>query len=135
MHRRFVGLAPSDLLSDARDLMRMARLRHLLVIDDGILVGILSYRDLLEAAYPVLDPAKEARGELDADARVAELMVPVPVTVTPTTPLREAAGCMLRFHLGCLPVIEGGPAAPRALGIVTESDLLRAAYASFSRPT
>jgi CBS domain-containing protein len=134
MHRRFVELAPSDLLSDARDLMRMARLRHLFVIDDGILVGVLSYRDLLEAAFPDADPGKAVRAELDADARVADLMIPVPVTVTPTTPLREAAGCMLRFHLGCLPVIEGGPAAPRALGIVTEADLLRAAYASFARP-
>jgi len=132
MQRRFVELAPSDTLRDAREVMRMARLRYLLVIDRGVLVGMLSYRALLEAAVGEGDGPTGAA--LDPQARVGELMVPAPVTVKPSTPLREAAVFMLRFHLGCLPVVEGGPGSSRAIGIVTESDLLRAAYASLSRP-
>ena len=35
---------------------------------------------------------------------------------------------MLRLQIGCLPVVEATPEGPRLVGLLTESDLLRAAY-------
>ena len=42
------------------------------------------------------------------------------VTVTPDTPLKEAASSMIRHKIGCLPVTEGA----QLVGIVTDGDLL-----------
>jgi CBS domain-containing protein len=41
--------------------------------------------------------------------------------------LAEAATLLLRHKIGCLPVVGAGG---EALGLVTETDLLRAAYAT-----
>jgi CBS domain-containing protein len=56
-------------------------------------------------------------------------MHPNPWTASPDTTLREAAERMLRFKIGCLPVVERGPDRLELVGLITESDLLRAAYA------
>jgi len=48
MRRNFVSADPEETLTGALQTMRMARLRHLLVTRDDRLLGILSYRELLE---------------------------------------------------------------------------------------
>ena len=130
MRRDFVIADPDESLEGARQTMRMAGLRHLLVIHGDRLVGILSYRDLLER----LLTAQETDGNPPAGsaARVGDLMTRSPSFVTPGTPLSDAADRVCRHGFGCLPVLEdpvGGPAETgRLVGIVTERDLLRAAY-------
>lgn len=135
MQRRFVAVAPTETVEGARELMRLGRMRHLLVVEDGAVVGLLSYRDLLEAqlqpelAGDVVGKPRSGTGEEPVGAH----MVPAPVSVGPGATLHEAAACMLRLHLGCLPVVERASGPPRLVGIVTESDLLRAAYAGRPR--
>lgn len=128
MRRQFAGLAPDDTLREASEVMRLSRVRHLPVLQGGILVGLLSYRDVLEACLP---PAAD---ELDRTLRgldamlVGDVMRTRPFAVTPERTLTEAAIAMIRLRLGCLPVIEPTHEGPRLVGILTESDLLRAAY-------
>ena len=55
-------------------------------------------------------------------------MLDSPYVVTPETPLRVAASRMARLGIGCLPVVEPGEHGGRLVGLVTESDLLRAAF-------
>jgi acetoin utilization protein AcuB len=90
--------------------MRDHRFRHLPVVEDGRLVGILSDRDL----RPVLLSPGLAR------ARVRELMSEDLTTVGPDAPLEEAASLLVVKKIGCLPVVAQG----RLVGIVTETDLL-----------
>ena len=58
---------------------------------------------------------------------VEEVMSRSLVTVTPDTRVSEAARLLLRHRIGCQPVLDpqGAP-----VGLVTETDLLRAAYLS-----
>jgi CBS domain-containing protein len=116
MRRDFVRADSREPLEAARQTMRLARLRHLLVTHGDALVGILSYRDLLERpAHP------GAHGVCVADAmRRAPLGV-----VGPDASLGEAADRMCRYGYGCLPVTSDSGAL---IGILTETDLLRAAY-------
>jgi acetoin utilization protein AcuB len=90
--------------------MRDNRFRHLPVVEDGRLVGILSDRDL----RPVLLSPGLAR------ARVRELMSEDLTTVGPDTPIEEAASLLVVKKIGCLPVVAQG----QLVGIVTETDLL-----------
>jgi CBS domain-containing protein len=44
------------------------------------------------------------------------------------TSLAEAVALMADAAIGCVPIVEASDAGPRLIGLVVESDLLRAAY-------
>lgn len=117
MRRRFVTASPDDAPADVRQTMRLARLRHLVIARRGLLVGLLSYRKLLEQLL-------EGRA---SEVAVASAMVASPTFVTPVTPLAEAAARLCHSGFGCLPVVES-PEYLRLVGLVTETDLLRAIF-------
>jgi CBS domain-containing protein len=127
MRSGFVTAEPEETLDSARQTMRMARLRHLLVTQGDRLVGLLSYRELLERMLARARDGATANGH-----KVAEVMKVAPAFVTPETSLADAADRLCRYGLGCLPVLSAEPGSPfdagRVVGIVTETDLLRAAY-------
>jgi acetoin utilization protein AcuB len=128
MRRQFACLAPDDALSDATEAMRLARVRHLSVALDGILVGLVSYRNVLEAWLSIAAD-EAAHDSFGPDAlRVADVMVHNPFAVTADRSLADAAVSMLRLQIGCLPVVEATTDGPRLVGLLTEADLLRAAY-------
>lgn len=110
MARDLVTVRPHETARHAYRLMRDHRFRHLPVVEDGRLVGILSDRDL----RPVLLSPTLAR------ARVRELMSEDLTTIGPDAPVEEAASLLVVKRIGCLPVVETG----RLVGIVTETDLL-----------
>ncbi len=122
-------MAPEDTLLEAERILRIARIRHLPIVDGGILVGILSHRDVLEASLPCKE-SEWWRRNVDhlRKLTVGEVMRIEPWTAKPAASLQEAAERMLRFKIGCLPVVERGKSGPRIVGLLTESDLLRAAY-------
>lgn len=129
MRRQFVTVAPDASLLEAHQIMRLARLRHLPVARDGMLVGVLSYRDVQEEILDQLGPeGTKTYEELLASIAVNQAMIPFPWTVTPETDLAEAATRLYRLRVGCLPVAEPSEEGPRLVGLITESDLLRAAY-------
>lgn len=129
MRREFITISPDDSLLEAYQIMRMARLRHLLVVRDGMLEGILSYRDLQDEAISRVGTS--GNGDRNAPLReipVKRVMIALPYAVSPATPLAEAAIRLYRLRLGCLPVVEEESGRARLLGLITESDLLRAAF-------
>jgi CBS domain-containing protein len=130
MRRRFIALAPADPLLEAERLMRMARVRFLPVADAGLLVGGLSHRALLGVSLlePVSLLPAEAFARWLRETPVAEVMAREPVAVTPETQLVAAAALLLELCEGCLPVVEDRGVPARLLGVLTESDLLRAAF-------
>jgi CBS domain-containing protein len=130
MRREFVTVSGRERLDEALRIMRMGRLRHLLVERDGELIGLLSYRDLQDRVLSHLeDAAAEPRpGPLEG-LQVSDAMVDSPYFLSPEASLSEAALRLTRLHVGCLPVVERAGGTTRLVGLVTESDLLRAAYA------
>lgn len=128
MRRDFIVLAPNESLLGARSIMRLARLRHLPVAEAGILLGVLFYRDIQSLAL-------KCAGETDgADSRsllasltAREAMRPPEPAASPECPADEAAALMLGAGVGALPIIQSDD--HHLLGLVTESDLIRLAYA------
>lgn len=130
MRNQFIAMTPDENLLEADRIMRLARIRHLPIARKGILVGLLSHRDILAASIAKLeerDPAE--RMEHLRGIKIAQLMHGQPYTATSDTTLAEAARRMLRLKIGCLPVVRPSVDGPELIGLVTESDLLRAAYA------
>ena len=112
MTRELVTLAETDDLALAEQMLRLGGIRHLPVIRERKLVGILTHRDLLRSAA-----TRPARSTL-----AGEVMTRDPVAVKPTTSLVHAARAMLHHKFGCLPVCDSDGTL---LGIVTESDFVR----------
>lgn len=110
MMRDLVTVRPDEPAPRAWQLMRDRRFRHLPVVRDGRLVGILSDRDLRPV---VLSPGF-------ARMTVAELMIEDPTIIGPGTPVEDAASLLVVKKIGCLPVVEQDV----LVGIITETDLL-----------
>jgi CBS domain-containing protein len=117
----------NDALSIAADVMRMARIRHLVVLDEdrpGEVAGVLSQRDLFHGALArALGYGTHGARKVLETVGVKEVMNATPITIDAGATLAEAAHRMLEHKIGCLPVTEDGKLA----GIVTESDFVRLA--------
>ncbi|WP_163993024.1 CBS domain-containing protein [Pyxidicoccus caerfyrddinensis] len=120
MTRDVVTLKETQNLAKAEELLRLHRIRHLPVVRQGKLVGLVTHRDLLRAAaVHTSDPASQPLWAADIMTRDVE-------TVRADTPLKDAVAMMLRHKYGCLPVVD---ASDGLLGILTEADLVR--YAQY----
>jgi CBS domain-containing protein len=116
MTRDVVTLKETQNLGKAEELLRLHRIRHLPVVRQGKLVGLITHRDLLRAAAThASDPAAQPLWAADIMTRDVQ-------TVRSDTPLKDAVALMLKQKFGCLPVVdaEGG-----LQGILTEADMVR----------
>ncbi|MFQ5515543.1 MAG: CBS domain-containing protein [Myxococcota bacterium] len=129
MKRHVVTVEPDESLLEAERIMRLARIRHLPVTRDGLLVGVLSHRDVVESSIGPQDPASPAeRADHLRRISIDRILKRHPHTVEPDCMAQEAARLMLRLKIGCLPVVEPGAEGPTLVGLITESDLLELAY-------
>ena len=119
-HPQVLGL--NDTLDLAEDIMTMGRIRHLPVLNEGELVGIVSQRDMFRsAAVTALGFAADTQKALVKTIRIKEIMTEKVVTISPDATVKEAARIMIDKKIGCLPVVEG----MKLIGIITETDILR----------
>ena len=110
-----------DSISIARQLMAKHRINQLPVLDNDVLVGIVTDRDLRDA-YPtsmMIDRGKEIDRFADS-VTVEEVMSHDVFTVRPDTPLKKAVGLLRRHRIGSLPVVKNKD----LVGIITRSDIL-----------
>jgi len=123
--------SPATTLADALSLTREHRIRHLPIVEDDRLVGLVTERDLRLAMPPIWADEHDELMQTLRTKRVGEVMVTDIVTVQPDTPVEDAARLLYTHHIGCLPVLEDD----RLVGILTETDLLRAFAELFAART
>jgi CBS domain-containing membrane protein len=125
MTRRVLYLFEEQNLETIERGMKQFHFRHLPVVDDGKLVGIVSERDYLRASVSSLDPDHDLKDDnLKRNLFVAEVMTRDVTSVRPSTSLTEAARLLSDHKFGCLPVTaEDGT----LVGIVTDSDFVKLA--------
>lgn len=111
MNRNPVVIHPQDKVIEAARQMRDRRSSAALVVEDGVLVGIVTERDF---AYKLV-----AEGRSPDAFLVSELMTATPVTTTPAATVWEAASRMTVKGIRHLPVCEGD----RPVGLVSSDDL------------
>lgn len=100
-------------IAEAHDIMTERGFRHLPVVDDKRLVGVLSTTDIGKLATGVAELMQR---------RVADLMTANPQTIDSSAPIEVAAATLAARKINCLPVTRNG----ELVGIITTYDLLDA---------
>lgn len=114
MTKDLVTVREVDDIALAESLLRLGGIRHLPVVRNHKLVGILTQRDILRSGSSGRQIARELP--------VSDVMTKEPTSIPPAMGLAHAARIMLERKYGCLPVCE---ADGTLVGIVTEADFVR----------
>ena len=118
-----ITVDPETPMLEARQRMLRERIRHLVVLDDTRVVGIVTDRDVrLNLPSPATSLSVWEINYLLPGVTVGGVMTTSVIVVDPDRPIAEAARIMMDHKIGALPVVEEG----RLVGIITESDFVRA---------
>jgi CBS domain-containing protein len=128
MHVREIMATDIEIVDRNDDLLalqeRMAakQLRHLPVLEQGDIVGLVTQRDLFKAAMSsTMGYGEKAQQAYLRSVRVKEIMTYPVVTISPDASVAAAAEMIITKGIGCLPVVDG----TALVGIITKTDLLR----------
>lgn len=116
MKKNPITIAADTKLNSAYKLMNEKNIRHLPIMKDGKLVGVVTDRDLRLAT------SKLAERPFDAETEVEKMMSHPVNTISPNDPVERGTQIMRELKIGCLPVVE----ELNLVGIVTVTDLLDA---------
>ena len=117
-----VTVAPNDSLQRVVELLRRRDIRAVPVVEDGKLIGIVTDRDVRQVApaYPLFRDEVEIRHYTE-NLTVTAAMTADPMTVSPHSPLVEAAKILETYRISSLPVVDDH----KLVGILSVTDLLR----------
>ena len=107
-------VSPGESLSSALDVMSQQDIGSLVVMDHGELVGMLTFREVIQAIVK--------NGGMIGDTRVQTVMDDHPLTCTPDTDLDEVRRIMLGRHARYTPVMSDRT----LMGVISFYDVARA---------
>lgn len=106
--RDVITISPEESIKEAQDIMDEEEISGLPVVQDGIVVGIISRRDI----KPIINS--------DAQKKVEDIMTEDVVTISESTSPEEALDVAYENKVERLPVVQDG----KIMGIVTMRDIL-----------
>lgn len=127
MRAHVITVTPESLLVEVTDIFRRRRIRHVPVVNDGLVVGIISDRDVRrslgwssvrEVQADQRNPAADVRFPCTA----GDIMQRQVLWTERSTTLKDALRMLIDKHIHSLPVIDRGTLA----GIITQTDFIRA---------
>lgn len=123
MTKNLVKLNLSDDLSKAEKLFKQHNLRHIPVVSGNVIVGMLSYTDLLRISFvdAVDDDAETVDTLVYNLFSIEQVMAKHLVTISPDTTIKETAEILSKREFHALPVCLG----ELLVGIVTTTDLIK----------
>ncbi|HRB73171.1 MULTISPECIES: CBS domain-containing protein [Flavobacterium] len=123
MTKNVVKLNVSDDLTKAELLFKKNNIRHIPVVRGSVIVGMLSYTDLLRISF--VDAVDDDDEIVDTTVynmfTIEQVMAKKLVTISPDSTIKEAAEILANKEFHALPVVEGD----LLVGIVTTTDLIK----------
>ncbi|MDP8984091.1 MAG: CBS domain-containing protein [Pseudomonadota bacterium] len=108
------SVAPTDSVLRAIEIMATRHVGALLVMNQGMLLGIISERDYARKVI--------LKNRSSHDTPVADIMSSPPVTVAATATIHQCMELMTEGRFRHLPVVEAG----RVVGVLSIGDLVKA---------
>ncbi len=117
-----VSVSPRTFIVDTRRIMKAENIRALPVVSNEKVVGIITWRGLLQSDQSALNDLKLTKEISINEKRVEDIMTVNPIGIFPNSLIPKAASVMLENKITALPVFNDKRGA---LGILTTSDLFR----------
>jgi CBS domain-containing protein len=111
---RLLSIEPAGRVVEAVTIMAKENLGSLVVMEQGRMMGMLTFHELLRALA--------ARGGVFGELRVADIMERDPVTASPDMEVNELRRTMLESGARYLPVMQD----QRLLGVISFRDVAKA---------
>ncbi|MGN5954269.1 CBS domain-containing protein [Sphingobacterium lactis] len=121
MSKELITLTPKDSLYDAEKLFKQYHIRHLPIVEDKKLVGVVSYSDLLKISYADVNEEDDIETVVYDMYSIPQLMAKSPVTVSSNTNIKDVTETLANHTFHSIPVVDDG----ELVGIVTTTDLLK----------
>lgn len=122
MSKNLISLNRTDDLEYAEMLFKRHKIRHIPVVSGEVIVGMLSYTDLLRISFA--DAVDESESEVDTLVynmfTIDQVMAKNVVTVNSKTSIKEVAKILATREFHALPVVDDGI----LVGMVTTTDLI-----------
>jgi len=123
MTKDVITLSTSDSLEHAEHLFKSAHIRHIPVVKDGNIKGMLSYSDLLRISFA--DAVDEDEGTVDTVVynmfSIEQVMTKNLVSVTSSATIKEVAQLLSKREFHAIPIVDNS----KLVGIVTTTDLIK----------
>lgn len=123
MTTNVISLTLSNSLLDAEQLFKSYKIRHIPVVKDKDIIGILSLTDLQRISFVDLYSKKnqlETEDTVYGMLGVEQVMVKNPIQIKSTKTIKEVAQILSKNEFHALPIVEDH----ELVGIVTTTDLL-----------
>ena len=123
MTTRLISITRKDSVLRAYKILQKLPIHHILVVEEGHLLGIISDRDVLKYVSPYLNTPQETKRDKERMLEPAEsIMTSKPITIPVSKGVREAARLMVKNNISLLPVVDS---SNTLIGVVSWKDVLR----------
>lgn len=120
MVKNIIALKRGDNLERAEMLFNTYRIKHIPVVSSDVVIGMLSYTDLLKVSIPEIEDKHNLISVVSNAFTIDQAMSKTITSVNSDTPIIDAATILAKREFHALPVIDDGVLT----GIVTTTDLL-----------
>ena len=129
MTRTLVTASNTDSVRTALRLLEDQEIRHLPVVEEGRLLGMVSDRDLREYRLPLMEEVEEPDYADDLlETPITEVMNSNLITMDTAESLTTAVDLMIEYGVGAVPVVDQH--TEELVGIVSYVDVLKAVRSS-----
>jgi len=112
-----------DFLSEVKEMLAVNNIKHLVIIEEGKLMGVLSERDLLLAISPYVNSNVYTTRDLATlNQRVGQILERHPLYLDNQSELEDAIDMFDKNHISCIPIVDADFVP---VGVVTKSDIIR----------
>ena len=123
MSKKVITVQMDNTLKQIKDLFMKHRFHHVLVLEETLLVGIISDRDVLENISPYVNMKRADADALKTlDKRAHQIMTRSIKSISKDTSIEEVCKILLTEEFSCIPVLSSSKDIE---GIVTWRDILK----------
>lgn len=122
MTENVITLKRNDKLEKAEKLFKQYKIRHIPVVQDNAIVGMLSYSDLLRLSFADVTDDNDTAADVMVYSMfsIDQIMKKKIVSVSPSNSIKEVAEILAQKEFHALPVVNNN----QLVGIVTTTDLI-----------
>ncbi len=120
MKKDVISIDKETTIAQAKEIFDHNHIRHLPVLDEKMLVGIVTLNDMHKALPSALNYSHTSNSKVIADeTKISTVMTVNPFTAHPMDPLENIALAMRRFKINAVPVVEDN----LLVGLITIADI------------